>query len=105
MFILTPELKAQIEAHTIWCARPFNPAETVEPINPWDHIVAEMVDLVKEQTLGWSTPDEMVVDFLNQDYDAFFEHLRNRYRVSAIDSHDIIEAFRPYIVLQQYSCS
>ena len=104
MFQLTQEVQDQITLHAKWqnsfCAGQVYP----EPVNPWPALLEEMCKAVEDVELGWGALDEMCIDYIEQfiNDNEFYDHIRHRYQVGAIDAQTVVEQLKPFCVLRNF---
>lgn len=108
MFVLTPELHETLVNFEDYRnhLRSGLPCEnTTQPENPWmgimDHGIAAVLAVVP---MSEDTASEIFADYVEDrmDDNAFYDHVRARYNIGAIDTQSIVEVLKPYSVLRQY---
>lgn len=105
MFTLTQELRDAIVAHDKF--REAFRAGNVEPepANPWPELLAEMTTAISSVEISSGHPEELCIEYIERfiDDNSFYDHIRARYNVGAIDAQSIVEELKSFSALRQYA--
>ena len=105
MFTLTQELRDAIVAHDKF-REAFRAGNVQpEPANPWPELLAEMVKAISSVEISSGHPEELCIEYIENyaDDNSFYDHIRARYNVGAIDAQSIVEELKPFSALRQYA--
>ena len=105
MFTLTQELRDAIVAHDKF-REAFRAGNVQpEPANPWPELLAEMVKAISSVEISSGHPEELCIEYIVSyaDDNSFYDHIRARYNVGAIDAQSIVEELKPFAGLRQYA--
>ena len=72
--------------------------------SPWHEVLADMVKAANEAGFSSDRLEEIAIDYLDSfsDDNEFYDHIRARYNVGAMDAQTIVDAFKPARVLRQF---
>ena len=105
MFTLTQELRDAIVAYDKFCEEFRVGNVQPEPANPWPELLAEMVKAISSVEISSGHPEELCIEYIESyaDDNSFYDHIRARYNVGAIDAQSIVEELKPFSALRQYA--
>lgn len=105
MFTLTQELRDAIVAYDKFCEAFRVGNVQPEPLNPWPQILEEMVKAISSVEISSGHPEELCIEYIESyaDDNSFYDHIRARYNVGAIDAQSIVEELKPFGALRQYA--
>lgn len=105
MFKMTQELHDTIVAYDKFCEAFRAGNVQPEPVNPWPQILEEMAKAISSVEISSGHPEELCIEYIESyaDDNSFYDHIRARYNVGAIDAQSIVEELKPFSALRQYA--
>ena len=105
MFTLTQELHDTIVAYDKFLEAFRVGNVQPEPVNPWPQILEEMAKAISSVEISSGHPEELCIEYIESyaDDNSFYDHIRARYNVGAIDAQSIVEELKPFAGLRQYA--